>query len=587
ELQEEVEQLLYKTRSEMHVKGKKRERGDHTVDPVKRDRSSRTEDGDSAQYKAESSLKSDIARITEKGGVVDLEGVERLIQLMQSDRAERQMDLTSRLMLAGVIAATEKVECLQRFVQLRGLPVLDEWLQDIHKGKVGSGNSSKDCDKSVEEFLWFYFVHWIKLPVNLHALQMCNIGRSVNHLRSNKNVEIQRKARSLVDTWKKGVEAEMISIDAKSGSTQGTSVWSSKSRLTEASYAVKTPSGSDVAMKSSIAQQSASKTNSIKSSHGENITKSASSSPGPVKPASPHTYGKESQPGISVGGSPDAPITREDRSNSSNQSHSYSQSISVKEDGRSSTAVSAIAGKISSSSRNRKGSGFPAVNAGQKENSSSRSSFAHRSTASDKLSQSALTSERVLEGPSSEACNHKLVVKIPNLVRSPTQGVSGLEDPSIMSSRTSSPGLSDKVEQFDTIPKEKSLPDDEKSMSIEDSRRLLIEGPKKNDVKSAKLHETSFSPMNALIESCAKYSEAHSSLSPEDDVGMNLLASVATGEMSRSELVSPTDSTERSTPAVQEVSFGAKSKSSPDDQVQGCQSQFVNDAESDERSRLL
>ncbi|KAL0342806.1 UNVERIFIED_CONTAM: hypothetical protein Scaly_1943200 [Sesamum calycinum] len=507
---------------------------------------------------------------------------------MQSDRAEKQTDLTSRLMLAGVIAATEKVECLQRFVQLRGLPVLDEWLQDIHKGKVGSV---------------------------LHALQMCNIGRSVNHLRSNKNVEIQRKARSLVDTWKKGVEAEMISIDAKSGSTQGTSVWSSKSRLTEASYAVKTPSGSDVAMKSSITQQSASKTNSIKSSHGENITKSASSSPGPVKPASPHTYGKESQPGISVGGSPDAPITREDRSNSSNQSHSYSQSISVKEEGRSSTAVSAIAGKMSSSSRNRKGSGFPAVNAVQKENSSSRSSFAHRSTASDKLSQSALTSERVLEGPSSEACNHKLVVKIPNLVRSPTQGVSGLEDPSIMSSRTSSPGLSDKVEQFDTIQKEKSdayrsdinvdscqsndrkdasrdgaaspagLPDDEKSMSIEDSRRLLIEGPKKNDVKSAKLHETSFSPMNALIESCAKYSEAHSSLSLEDDVGMNLLASVATGEMSRSELVSPTDSTERSTPAVQEVSFSAKSKSSPDDQVQGCQSQFVNDAESDDKKQ--
>ncbi|KAL2243977.1 UNVERIFIED_CONTAM: hypothetical protein Sindi_0515700 [Sesamum indicum] len=655
ELQEEVDQLLYKTRSEMHgmlqpggrspkqvngpnsvsqlkpgpdhvqnsgtsfpsqVKGKKRERGDHTADPVKRDRSSRTEDGDSAQYKAESSLKSDIARITEKGGVVDLEGVEKLIQLMQSDRAERKMDLTSRLMLAGVIAATEKVECLQRFVQLRGLPVLDEWLQDIHKGKVGSGNSSKDCDKSVEEFLLVLLRALDKLPVNLHALQMCNIGRSVNHLRSNKNMEIQRKARSLVDTWKKGVEAEMISIDAKSGSTQGTSVWSSKSRLTEASHAVKTPNGSDVAMKSSITQQSASKTISIKSSHGENITKSASSSPGPVKPASPHTSGKESQPGISVGGSPDAPITREDRSSSSNQSHSYSQSISVKEEGRSSPTVSAIAGKISSSSsRNRKGSGFPVVNAGQKENSSSRSSLVHRSTASDKLSQSALTSERGLDGPTSEACNHKLVVKIPNLVRSPTRGVSGLDDPSIMSSQTSSPGLSDKVEQLDTIPKEKSdasrsdinldscqsndrkdasrdgaaspagVPDDEKSTSIVDSRRLLIEGPKKNDVKSTKLHEASFSPMNALIESCAKYSEAHSSLSLEDDIGMNLLASVATGEMSRSELVSPTDSTERSTPAVQEVSFSAKSKSSPEDQVQGCQSQFVNDAESDDKKQ--
>ncbi|KAK4437178.1 hypothetical protein Salat_0051700 [Sesamum alatum] len=667
ERQEEVDQLLHRTRTEMHgtlqpggrspkqvngptsasqlkpgsdtvqssgtsfpsqVKGKKRERGDHATDPVKRERSSRTDDADSAQYKAESSLKSDIARITEKGGVVNLEGVEKLVQLMQPDRMERKMDLISRAMLAGVIAATEKVECLNWFVQLRGLPVLDEWLQDIHKGKVGGGNSSRDGDKSVEEFLLVLLRALDKLPVNLHALQTCNIGRSVNHLRSHKNIEIQRKARSLVDTWKKRVEAEMMVIDAKSGSNQGASVWSSKSRIPEPAHAGKTPSGSDVAMKSSISQHSASKMTSVKVAQGESITKSASSSPGSLKPASPPAPGKESQPGFSVGGTPDAPVIREDRSSSSNQSHSYSQSISGKEEGKSSAAVSVAASKMSSSSsRSRKVSGPPGVTGGQKENSSSRSSLAHRSTASDKLSQSALTSERVLEGSIAEAGNHKLIVKIPNKVRSPTRGVSGvsLEDPSIMNSRTSSPGPSDKLEQLDNNSKEMCdsyrcnatsrmkvdscqmndrkdtlngsgdgtgslavLPDVEKSMTTEDSRRL-IEDPKKNQLKSGKLHETSFSPMNALIESCAKYSEANSSLSLEDDVGMNLLASVATGEMSRSELVSPTDSTEGSTPAVEEVCYGdeAKSKSSPEDHIPGSLSHFSDDAEGNEKKQAV
>lgn len=46
------------------------------------------------------------------------------------------MDLMSRSMLAGVVAATEKYECLDWFVQLKGLPVFDEWLQDIRWVKL-------------------------------------------------------------------------------------------------------------------------------------------------------------------------------------------------------------------------------------------------------------------------------------------------------------------------------------------------------------------------------------------------------------------------------------------------------------------
>ncbi|WJZ97425.1 hypothetical protein VitviT2T_016030 [Vitis vinifera] len=77
----------------------------------------------------------------------------------------------------------------------------------VHKGKIGDVSSPKDGDKSAEESLLVLLHALDKLPVNLQALQMCNIGKSVNHLRTHKNLEIQKKARNLADTWKKRVEA--------------------------------------------------------------------------------------------------------------------------------------------------------------------------------------------------------------------------------------------------------------------------------------------------------------------------------------------------------------------------------------------
>ncbi|KAL3655350.1 hypothetical protein CASFOL_001136 [Castilleja foliolosa] len=655
--QEEVAQLLYKTKTEMHVtlqpdarspkqnngptltsqpkqasdsgqnsgnscptqaKGKKREKSDHGADPVKRGRFTRPDEGDSVQCKTERNLKHEIAKITEKGGVVDSEGVEKLVQLMQPDRKERKMDLGSRSMLAIVLTLTENVDCLNRFVQLRGLPVLDGWLQDIHKGKLGDGNNLKDGDKSVEEFILILLRALDKLPVNLQALQMCNIGRSVNHLRSHKNTDIQRKARTLVDTWKKRVEAEMISIDAtKSDSTQSVSVWASKSRLPEASHGggSKTPDG---AIKTSISQNSSAKTTPGRSSPGENSIKNETSSPGPVKLASTPASGKESQPRSSMGGTTDTPQTRDDRSSSSNQSHNSGQPFPAKDDLKSSTSGPLAVNKISSSTtRNRKNNGFPLTSAtgGQKETSSSKNALAQKSTALEKLSHSASTGGRVVEVPISEGTSQKLIVKIPNSIRSPAQGVSGssMEDPNIMSSWAPSPVLLKKHEHPDHASKEKSdasqrviesqnndqkdvligsegarspavLPVEDQSMKMKTADyKRSNECAATYQSKSVKLHVSSFSPMNALVESCAKYSEATSSLSLDDDVGMNLLASVAAGEMYRSDMDSPFGSTERTTPAVEEVCSGdeAKSRSTPGDCPKEAQSQVYNDGECD------
>ncbi|PHU23844.1 hypothetical protein BC332_08951 [Capsicum chinense] len=644
ELQEEVGQLLNKTRLEMHatvggrspkpmngsmstsqlkpgadnvqssatsfpphVKGKKRERGDQGPESIKRERSIKTDDIDSGQIKAESILKSEISKITEKGGLVNSEGVEKLVHLMQPDRNEKKMDLISRSMLASVVAATENFDCLTRFVQLRGLPVLDEWLQDVHKGRIGESSNTKDGDKSIEEFLFVLLRALDKLPVNLQALQMCHIGRSVNHLRQHKNTEIQRKARSLVDTWKKRVEAEMNIIDAKSGSNQAVT-WPSKSRLPEASHSIsKNPGGSNEVTKSAAAQLSASRVASIKASQGETTIKSLSLSPGSTKPASSPASGKEGQPKVLVGGSCDVPLSREDKSSSSSQSHNHSQSLSGKEDGRSSTAVSMSSIKISTGgSRHRKSiNGYPgsSVSGSQKESPAGRSS--HRNPTSERLPQSALSGEKAVDVPVLEGSGHKLIVKISNRGRSPAQSASGgsYEDPTNMSSRASSPALSEKNDQFDRTLKEKTdeyrsncdanteswqsndfkdiltgsddgdgspaaHPEEGGSKIVDDSRKSAEVGAActyGTETKSGKLHEASFSSMNALIESCVKYSESNVPMLLGDAIGMNLLASVAAEEMSKSNMVSPSVSPRRNTPSAEEACTGddVMSKSPP------------------------
>nr|GMD36359.1 uncharacterized protein LOC109150871 isoform X1 [Ipomoea batatas] len=643
ELQEEVDQLLHKTRVEMHaslqpggrspkpingpmstsqsksgsenvqnnvtsfpsqVKGKKRERGDQASDSVKRERSLKVDDSDSGLYKTESAIKSEIAKITERGGLVDSEGVDKLVQLMQPDRGERKMDLVCRSLLASVVASTEKFDCLNRFVQLRGLLVLDEWLQDVHKGRISDGNP-KDGDKQAEEFLLVLLRALDKLPVNLEALKMCNIGKSVNHLRSHKNMDIQKKARGLVDTWKKRVEVEMNMIDAKS--TQGVA-WPSKSRIPETSHSGnKNPGGSnDVTPKSSVTQIS-SKTASIKTSQVETTAKSASSSPGPVRSASSPVPGKDSQARVSLCGASDVPLMREDKSSSSSQSHNHSPSFSGKEDARSSTAGSMSSNKLSnSSSRHRKSiNGFPgtSVSGSQKENGTGRSTSLHRNSNPEKLSQTAPVGDKTVDGSVAEGSSHKLIVKIPNRGRSPAQSASGgsYEEPNIMNSRASSPVVSEKHEHFDQNVKEKSdayrsnvtsdvnaeswqsndfkdiltgsdegdgspaaLPDDDRKDERKSGEVSKIASSSSGtELKSGKLHNASFNSMNALIESCIKYSEANASMSLGDAVGMNLLASVATEEMSKSDMHSPSVSSQRNSPVVEETSMAEDSRSKP------------------------
>ncbi|KNA12433.1 hypothetical protein SOVF_125980, partial [Spinacia oleracea] len=609
--QEEVYQLLHKTRIEMHVsveqqgprsprpvngsaatsplkhspdsvqnsssnfsshkKGKKRERGDQSFDGIKRERSSRPDDGDSGQLRSESMLNSEIAKFSEKGGLFDSEAVVRLVRLMQPEKCEKKMDLAGRSMLASIIAATDKLDCLNQFVQLRGLHVLNEWLQEVHKGKFGDSGNLKHSEKSVDDFLLVLLRALDKVPVNLNALQMCNIGKSVNHLRSHKNSEIQKKARSLVDTWKKRVEAEMNVNEVKPGSSQSVP-WSGRSQHDHSHGGNRNPSGSDAAIRSSVTHHSALKSASVKFVQGDSTSKPPSSHPGGVRstlsPTSAIDNHKDGQSRINANGgnSEPQPGTREEKSSSSSQSHTNSQCSSDpakimvmcgKEDTRGSTSGSKSLNKaVGSSSKHRKQANSPSSL--HRETALNKSSSMARNSAVEKVSHSAI------DAYVPESNNHKLIVKIPNRGRGPAQSNTGgsLEDSSCKNSRASSPELSEKHDQSDTSARGNKHdchqfhePDGSLSSAHQrtsDMRRLpngskIPCSPSSNEIKSSKVHDSSFSSMNALIESCAKLSEANAPMLAGDDVGMNLLASVAAGEIPKTGIVSPAASPNRNT----------------------------------------
>lgn len=624
------------------IKGKKRDRGDHATEPIKRERNSRADDGDSTGCNFDNNmLKSEISKITEKGALVSTDGVEKLVQLMQVDNSKK-IDLTCRVLLADVIAATERGDCLNKFVQIRGVPVLDEWLQEAHKGKAGDRNSPKESDKAVEELLLALLRALDKLPVNLNALQTCNIGKSVNHLRSHKNVEIQKKARSLVDTWKKRVDAEMKTNDAKPVGSSQAVTWPVKTGFSDVSNVGNRRTGSgDLSLKSSITQQSTSKVFTGRSVIADTVKStsvfvgSGKQHPSSLVPAV--TSSKDSLSKLAVGsGISDLPqiVVKEAKSSSSSQScssdHGKAVASSLKEDARSSTAGSLNANKTSGGSLRprRSSNGFAAniISGGQKETISSKPGLLIRNSTGDKVSQAGISYEKAIDMPASDhGSNHRLIVRLPNPGRSPARSTSGgsLEDPSA-GSRASSPSVLDKHEHGDgkvigrdyvsrtyttdingeswqsndvkeglavcdegdrsptIILNEEGRQADESLRAVETSRTACSSSgnDKVINVAEPKMRN-SFSSMNALIESCAKYSEATTPLSGGDDIGMNLLASVAAGEMSKSDIVSPASSP-GSSPATEDACNGtneAKSRFSTDDS--GCRNIGQSDENAD------
>ncbi|KAH7439886.1 hypothetical protein KP509_04G080100 [Ceratopteris richardii] len=232
---------------------RKRERGDESFDSIKREKHSKEE---VKELNWDYHMKfEDFAAIAEKdGGLISIPIVDQFVQVMALEQIDESKNLADvvphRSTLVRIITATAKEDCLEHFVRIGGLPVLNEWLQEVHKGWLGDGYHKED-DKKLEKLLLSLLHALEKLPVDLDALRTCNVGKSVNLLKVHKNVEVQKKARKLVDTWKKRVNAEMkLKDEAKSG-LNNTRTWSS--RLSTDTPASKV--GVVVGMKSSVSGQ--------------------------------------------------------------------------------------------------------------------------------------------------------------------------------------------------------------------------------------------------------------------------------------------------------------------------------------------
>ncbi|KAH7443320.1 hypothetical protein KP509_02G029300 [Ceratopteris richardii] len=113
-----------------------------------------------------------------------------------------------RIMVSNVLVGTMNEEYLKEFVQLGGVTIMEEWIQEWYRMR-SSDASTTDGDNRSDEEMSLILQALEKLPIGLKTLKDCTIGKSVKQLRNAKNCEIQKKAKKLVDTWRKRVDLEM------------------------------------------------------------------------------------------------------------------------------------------------------------------------------------------------------------------------------------------------------------------------------------------------------------------------------------------------------------------------------------------
>ena len=491
EHQEEVDELLDRTKLEMqaatqaggpsprvlsgsttfqHLKGasesvqngsysaagkcKKRERSDQNLDPSKRERNVKLDDAEASPLKRERSMKPEeiTSNLDKDGGLVDVTGVDSLVQLMQQDQndgSKKVADVTvRRTKLVNVIAATENEECLNCFLHLGGLRLLDEWLQEAHKGKAGDAGSPREGDKGVEELLLGLLRALDRLPVDLKALKTCVVGKSVNHLRSHKNLEIQKKARKLVEVWKKRVDSEMKqSGEVKPGGGNVIS-WSYKLASSEPVHSLSVKDSGpppEAAVKSSGATTGNTKAAQNGPTNGDGPGKPVEGSGKTGSPTLPAV--KDSSSKLStgnLGSDVHADQTKDEKSSCSSHSPSNGHSLASgaeksatmpwKDEAKNGVVVPSKAAGGGSGLLNP---GQPGVNSpgGLKDAGSDKPAAWTKNTATEKTGSPVGGTEKgdVESGGSQQ----RLIVRIPNPARSPARASGGIGDGH--ASRSSSP----------------------------------------------------------------------------------------------------------------------------------------------------
>ncbi|KAI7742508.1 hypothetical protein M8C21_019428 [Ambrosia artemisiifolia] len=263
--------------------------------------------------------------------------------------------------------------------------------------------------------------------------------------------------------------------------------------------------------------------------------------------------------------------TKEGRSCSSSQSPNNSQSCSSDHGKTGASSVSKISSSVSHSKNSS--NGFHVSTIPRVQNEVGKSEYLNRNFASEKGSPIKHISERASDASHVDnGSNPRLIVRLPNTNRSPVQtaSVESPGDSSTVSGKGSLMAPSEKQDQkgdgkTDSL---KNVQNTNTATDLSKCKEGLVVHDEEHGRKDAsfgsgsssgvtpkqgKLYEPSYSSINALVESCAKISEASLPPSASDVGGINLLASVAAGEMTRSD-ASPACSPASNSPILEESS---------------------------------
>ncbi|KAH9617655.1 hypothetical protein KSS87_004720, partial [Heliosperma pusillum] len=413
----------------------------------------------------------------------------------------------------------------------------------------------------------------------------------------------------------------MSGNDTRSATSQGAS-WPARVRNEASCGVTRHFSEPDAVMKNSPSHISSSKSAPAKSIQGD-VAKCELASPAIVKFPSSATSTcanmiDENLKTSVVDGSVELPLSaaKAEKISSSSQSptnnHCSSDNVknlgpAFKEDARSSISGSASLNKSTgSASRHRKAAnGLNSVAASTVHRKGGSLKYSSLISDSEKFSQPSAC-EKASDIPVADSNNHKLIVKFSNRGCTPGQNVNGgcLEDPSSMNSKASSPALPEKLGQSECNSKEKTdghqkdivLDTTTKFWQINELKDAatacdeadvvpsseldsghcptggetgnLTDAQKTGPGPKSELPDSSLISINALIESCVKYSEAKLPMSAGDVVGMNLLASVAAGEITKSTAPSPVCSPQRSTSVAEGEPNQSKALADAEGQIQ-------------------
>lgn len=140
----------------------------------------------------------DFFTLTEmKDGLATLARVEELVLMMEKQKdsvvgnasdAARQWSTVAR-----TLAITGSDNCLDHFIQLKGLCFLNQWLLEAQKRTSDIG------DNVVDELVNALLASLERLPVDRDNSSAFGIGTAVEQLLEHKNLEIRERARSLID----------------------------------------------------------------------------------------------------------------------------------------------------------------------------------------------------------------------------------------------------------------------------------------------------------------------------------------------------------------------------------------------------